>query len=264
MAPLPTAVPKDLHRKELFIDGKWVAPVLKGTIPVVNPHDEQAFRSDARNLIACASREPYQQVIGFIPAATDEDVDLAVMAAKRAFESGPWAQETYANRATVLRRLAELCKEQKSTLAVLETLDMGKPIDEAEWDMGLYPSRNHSIMHPILQCSTTPETLLPVLNPNAASKTRVPSGRASELELFGTPAASHPLLSHIQRGRPPLQDDVAGCFEYYADRADEMMTTGKKDVDLGMEQFKGYVVKEPLGVVALITPWNYPMLVSAF
>eukprot|EP00959_Pyramimonas_sp_CCMP1952_P122181 2553977-Pyramimonas_sp.AAC.1 len=183
----------------------------------------QAFRSDARNLIACASREPYQQVIGFIPAATDEDVDLAVMAAKRAFESGPWAQETYANRATVLRRLAELCKEQKSTLAVLETLDMGKPIDEAEWDM-VFAAPSHSNY-----CRTYPETLLPVLNPNAASKTRVPSGRASELELFGTPAASHPLLSHIQRGRPPLQDDVAGCFEYYADRADEMMTTGKKD-----------------------------------
>ena len=41
-----------------------------------------------------------------------------------------------------------------------------------------------------------------------------------------------------------------------------MMKTGKKDVDLGMDEFKGYVVKEPLGVVALITPWNYPMLVS--
>jgi len=140
----------------------------------VNPHDEQ--------------------VIGCIPAATAEDVDLAVAAAKRAFESGTWAKETYAQRATVLRRIAELCKEQKSTLAVLETLDMGKPIDESDWDM----------------------------------------------------------------------DDVAGCFEYYADRADEMMQTGKKDVDLGMDEFKGYVVKEPLGVVALITPWNYPMLMATW
>jgi betaine-aldehyde dehydrogenase len=40
-----------------------------------------------------------------------------------------------------------------------------------------------------------------------------------------------------------------------------MQTEGRKDVDLGMDGFKGYVMKEPLGVVALITPWNYPMLV---
>ena len=53
MAPLPTAVPKDLHRKELFIDGKWVAPVLKGTIPVVNPHDEQVTLRTALKTERC-------------------------------------------------------------------------------------------------------------------------------------------------------------------------------------------------------------------
>ena len=36
---------------------------------------------------------------------------------------------------------------------------------------------------------------------------------------------------------------------------------GDKVVDLGMPEFVGRVVKEPLGVVALITPWNYPALV---
>jgi betaine-aldehyde dehydrogenase len=74
-------------------------------------------------------------VIGCIPAATAPDVDLAVSAARRAFESGPWAQESYTYRATVLRKMANLVKERTETLAVLETLDMGKPIDESTWDL---------------------------------------------------------------------------------------------------------------------------------
>jgi hypothetical protein len=52
-----------------------------------------------------------------------------------------------------------------------------------------------------------------------------------------------------------VQDDVAGCFEYYADLAEGLDTKQKAPVSLPMETFKSFVLKEPLGVVALITPW---------
>lgn len=52
-----------------------------------------------------------------------------------------------------------------------------------------------------------------------------------------------------------LQDDVAGCFEYYADLAEGLDAKQKAPVSLPMETFRSYVLKEPLGVVGLITPW---------
>jgi betaine-aldehyde dehydrogenase len=60
-------------------------------------------------------------------------------------------------------------------------------------------------------------------------------------------------------------EDVAGCFAFYAERADatasDFDVAKGQAVDLGMDQFIGRVIKEPLGCVALITPWNYPLLV---
>lgn len=52
-----------------------------------------------------------------------------------------------------------------------------------------------------------------------------------------------------------VQDDVAGCFEYYADLAEGLDAKQKAPVSLPMENFKSYVLKEPIGVVGLITPW---------
>lgn len=52
-----------------------------------------------------------------------------------------------------------------------------------------------------------------------------------------------------------FQDDVAGCFEYYADLAEGLDAKQKAPVSLPMQTFGSYVLKEPIGVVALITPW---------
>ena len=60
-----------------------------------------------------------------------------------------------------------------------------------------------------------------------------------------------------------LQDDVAGCFEYYADLAEKLDKRQGQALQLPMEEFKGAIRREPLGVVGLITPWNYPMLMAA-
>lgn len=59
-----------------------------------------------------------------------------------------------------------------------------------------------------------------------------------------------------------MQDDAAGCFEYYADLAEKLDKNQWSHVDVGTEDFKTEIRQEPLGVVALITPWNYPLLMA--
>ncbi len=59
-----------------------------------------------------------------------------------------------------------------------------------------------------------------------------------------------------------LQDDVAGCLEYYAGLAEKLDARQDSPIDVGMEEFAVRVRREPLGVVALITPWNYPLLMA--
>lgn len=73
--------------RELFIDGKWVAPVRGKYLDVVNPSTET--------------------VIGRIPAGTQEDVEAAVAAAVAAHRKGTWARSTGKERAAVLRELAQ-------------------------------------------------------------------------------------------------------------------------------------------------------------
>ncbi|TKY55158.1 Betaine aldehyde dehydrogenase 1 [Spatholobus suberectus] len=138
-----------------------------------------------------------EQIRGDIPAATKEDVDLAVAAAKAALsrnKGADWASASGSVRARYLRAIAAKVTEKKSDLAKLEAIDCGKPLDEAAWDI----------------------------------------------------------------------DDVAGCFEFYADLAEKLDAKQKAPVSLPMDTFKSYVLKEPIGVVGLITPWNYPLLMATW
>ncbi|XP_028554656.1 betaine aldehyde dehydrogenase 1, chloroplastic-like [Dendrobium catenatum] len=50
-------------------------------------------------------------------------------------------------------------------------------------------------------------------------------------------------------------DDVASCFEYYADLAESLDGKQRTPVSVPLQTFKSYVIKEPIGVVGLITPW---------
>lgn len=52
------------------------------------------------------------------------------------------------------------------------------------------------------------------------------------------------------------QDDVSACFEYYADLAEKLDERQYAPLELPMEQFKCNLLREPIGVVALITPWS--------
>ncbi|XP_058112114.1 aminoaldehyde dehydrogenase 2, peroxisomal isoform X1 [Magnolia sinica] len=163
--------------RQLLIDGEWKEPIKKKRIPIINPATEE--------------------IIGDIPAATAEDVELAVEAARKAFTRNngrDWSRASGAYRAKYLRAIASKIMERKSELSKLEALDSGKPLDETAWDM----------------------------------------------------------------------DDVAGCFEYYADLAEALDGKQKAPICVPLETFKSHVLKEPLGVVGLITPWNYPLLMATW
>ncbi|SOE07055.1 aldehyde dehydrogenase [Streptomyces sp. Ag109_G2-15] len=71
------------------------------------------------------------QTLTEVPDARQAEVDHAVAAARRAFDSGPWPRLAPAERGRVLLRIAELLEEQREKLALTVTLEMGKPITDA-------------------------------------------------------------------------------------------------------------------------------------
>lgn len=74
-------------------------------------------------------------VLGDVYDAGPEDVDQAVQTARQAFRSSGWAQMTPNARGVYLHRLADLVEKNKSTLAEIESLDVGKPLPQATWDI---------------------------------------------------------------------------------------------------------------------------------
>ena len=119
------------------------------------------------------------------------DVEVAVAAARAAFEHGGWRHLEPQARKRVMLRFAELIRADLENLALLETLEVGKPIQDA---LGV----------------------------------DVPS--------------------------------TADCIAYYGEFADkcydEIAPTGRNDLAL--------IRREPLGVIAAIVPWNYPLIIAAW
>ncbi|MDQ0123487.1 betaine-aldehyde dehydrogenase [Pseudomonas lini] len=159
---------------QLYIDGQWVRPQQGGTFATIDPSDES--------------------VITQVAAATAQDVDLAVKAARRAFDEGPWPHMSGAERAMILRAIANGIRERQDELAALEVRDNGKPLPEALWDIG----------------------------------------------------------------------DTAGCFDFYADLADNLDGQREQNIALADERFTSVARKEPVGVAGAIIPWNFPMLMAAW
>jgi acyl-CoA reductase-like NAD-dependent aldehyde dehydrogenase len=95
-------------RNQAFIDGKFVDAVSGETFDCASPVDGRILTS----VVSCG----------------EKDVDLAVAASRRAFEKGLWRNLAPKQRKKVLLRLADLLIENTEQLALLETLDMGKPI----------------------------------------------------------------------------------------------------------------------------------------
>src|SRR3954463_1366871 len=108
----PKAIqPPKVKPQPLFIGGKWQDSVSGKTFATTNP----------------ATGDTICQV-----AEGDKaDIDLAVKAARKAFEDGPWPRMSAAERGRLLNKLADLIEQNKDELAALETLDNGKPLRDS-------------------------------------------------------------------------------------------------------------------------------------
>jgi phenylacetaldehyde dehydrogenase len=157
--------------KQLLIDGKWQAAKSGKTFPVFDP-------STGRVLVHVAEGDK-------------ADVDLAVAAARRAFENGPWRSLSPSQRARLIYKLADKIEERTEDFAVLESLDNGKPLAVA---------RVADV-------------------PMSVDNLRYMAGWATKI----------------------LGDSIPIPGEFTA-----------------------YTRREPIGVVAQIIPWNFPLLMAAW
>lgn len=82
--------------------------------------------------VACPSDG---EVFASIPAAGRKDIDLAVRAARTAFDEGPWSRTPAVERGRLLTRLGHLVEENADELAALESRDTGKPARQGKADV---------------------------------------------------------------------------------------------------------------------------------
>ena len=159
--------------RHLLIDGEWKDAKSGKTFAVLDPATGQQITQVAE--------------------ADAADVDLAVAAARRAFEAGAWARMKPSERGQLLLRIAALMEANADELAELESLDNGKPVTVAR-------------------------------------------------------AADIPLAIDMFRY-------MAGWATKIEGRTLSLSTPG---------DYHSYVLREPIGVVGQIIPWNFPLLMAAW
>ena len=160
--------------RRMLINGDWVNAKSGDTFHVYNP----------------ATGE----VMAHVAAGDHADIDLAVKAARKAFEEGPWSRMTHAERGKVIWRLADLIEENLEEFAEIESLDNGKPKAVA---------------------------------------------RVADI---------------------PLAIDL---FRYMSGWASKIEGQTIALSNLGSDYF-AYTLREPIGVVGQIIPWNFPLLMAAW
>lgn len=108
---IATVDPKQFVKQtKMLIDGKFVDAASGKTFDTPNPSTGE--------------------VLATVAEGDKEDINRAVAAARRAFESGPWKTMSQRERGHLIYRLAELIDKNREELAILDTLDNGKPIGE--------------------------------------------------------------------------------------------------------------------------------------
>lgn len=128
------------------------------------------------------------QVVGSYPESSVADVDVAIAAARKAFDKGEWPRLSGASRAKALRKVAELINRDVDKLARVEALESGKPISQARGEVLA----------------------------------------TAEIWFYAATLAQH--------------------------------SYGDSHNALGQD-YLGVILKEPIGVVGIITPWNFPLLI---
>jgi phenylacetaldehyde dehydrogenase len=74
-----------------------------------------------------------QEIIAHVPAGDKADINLAVKAARKALETGPWSRISPADRAKLIWRLGDLLEKHADEFAEIEALDNGKPVKQSGW-----------------------------------------------------------------------------------------------------------------------------------
>ncbi len=101
-----------LNKSQLMlIDGQWVEAASGRRFEVQDPASGETITS--------------------VPEAGSEDIDLAVKAARRAFANSPWSRMTASERGRIIWRIGDLILEHLQELAIIESLDNGKPVSVA-------------------------------------------------------------------------------------------------------------------------------------
>ena len=163
--------------KKLLINDQWVNAQSGRTFDVFDPATDKVVASVAEGDAA--------------------DVDLAVAAAREAFDTGPWSKMTASDRGRLIWKIGDLIEANADQLAQLETLDNGKPVTVAKAaDVAL-----------------------------SADMFRYMAGWATKIE-----GNTIPLNVPYAPG----------------------------------SQFHAFTLKEPIGVVGQIIPWNFPLLMAAW
>lgn len=162
--------PDKIRRFQHFIDGAWTA----GHSANAKIRKSPAHDRDATEILQ----------------GTAADVDLAVKAARTAFDDNRWSGLPSATRGKLLRRVADLIRRDLEDLALLETLEAGKPISQSRGEIA---------------------------------------------------------------GAADIWDYAGGMAQ--ALRGDSHNNLG--------DGLLGIVLREPIGVVGVITPWNYPFFILA-
>ncbi len=97
-----------MHTSEVFVGGQWRPPASGETYATINPATEEVSAQVAKG--------------------DERDIDLAVQAARRAFDQGPWPRMAAAERARVLWKLADLITANVDEMARLESINTGKTL----------------------------------------------------------------------------------------------------------------------------------------
>lgn len=161
-------LPKQPFQGRLLIDGEW---------------------ADAADGARLERHSPAHDVlVGVYAQAGAADAQRAIAAARKAFDHGPWPHMKGAERASILRRVGDIILRRKAEIALLETLENGKPLRQAEAEI------------------------------------------AGAADLWHYAAT----LARTLHG-------------------DTYNTLGERTL--------GLVLREPIGVVSIITPWNFPFLI---
>ena len=100
-----------VDRRAFFVGGRWVEPAAPQRFGVISPSTEE--------------------VVGRVPLAEPADIDRAVVAARDAFDHGPWPRTPPAERADVLRRAARLLRDRTDDIAWVTATEMGCAISQA-------------------------------------------------------------------------------------------------------------------------------------